>query len=153
MKKAIKKILCGIFLLTLVCVVNSYASYIFWFEDITITPSIPTEADTVTVDISCGTDQIRGWGLLYLEHSTPSINLISNLIEIDLLALEDMSVDFGFDLDEMVIINPLPAGDYTLKIDLHANDIYTETTQFTVVPEPTTLLLFGLGCMLLRRKR
>lgn len=144
----------GIFVFTFVCVVNIHASPTFWFEDVTLTPSIPSQTDMIAIDISCGTDLILGWGLLYLEHDSPSIDLVSNIIDIDLWTYIDGEVDFGFDLNETVIVNLLPAGDYTLNIDLHdAIYVYSETTQFTVVPEPATLLLLGVGGLALRKRK
>ena len=144
----------AVFLLTLVCSANGYVSAAYWFDSVIITPPDPTEVDAITVDISCSTDIALGWGLLYLEHDPPLVDLIHNDIEINLWAILDGGVDFGFDLDETVLLNPLPGGDYTMIINLHTDEgVCTEITGFTVVPEPGTMLLLGLGGIWLRRRR
>ncbi len=150
-----KKKLCGIVLFALVCVAGSYASAAYWIDDLMISPAIPTESEAITVDISYGTDAIRSWGVVYLEHNPPSIDITNNIINIDIYELVDNSVDFGFDLDETVYLPALPYGDYTLNIDLHFDlmAIHSETAQLTVTPEPTTIFLLGFGALALRRKK
>ena len=133
------------FLYLLVFVLHSQAS----ITDVTILPEIPTFNDDISLFIS-GVE------------STGGVLITDSAFIIDGSSLE---LDISLEVGPWTVLTPW---DYTYEIGLLSIGIYDLTvnslvpsdptqndtfiTSFEVVPEPATVLFFGLGMYLLRSK-
>ncbi|MFA5554249.1 MAG: PEP-CTERM sorting domain-containing protein [Phycisphaerae bacterium] len=130
-----------------ICPWNALGDEYIWIETVNIIPSQPTEADIITFDIS-------GWGggtPSWVEEEVYSLN--GNFLQLDLY------IDVGAyralsKWTHLKQISPLPEGTYTLEVRqfdyVYKLLLDTYNIEFTVVPEPTSLFLFGGGILAIR---
>ena len=119
--------------------------------DVTIQPPAPTEADNISLDIS----GIEGSGGVTITDTEFTLNDYSiNL---------DLSINSGY----LTVMTPwnytydiglLSRGTYDITVNTivtNGNQIFNDTlaTSFEVVPEPSTILLLGLGGLIFRSRK
>ena len=142
MKRKIVKVIA----LTIMVFSTSTATAL-WIDDVNVIPEQPLEIDIITFNIF-GTAGGSPSLVAYDEFSQDGTSLQL-----------DLYVDVGFipmisDWTYSKDISPLSAETYTLEV--RAFDNYSGTLQdtyavdFTVVPEPATFVLFGLGLLIVR---
>lgn len=111
-------------------------------ESVDIIPSLPTEIDEITFNIS-------GWS-----PTSPSYVEYDQFFEDGSSLQLDLYVNRGFltatsEWTYSKQISTLPANTYTLELneyDYYDNSLdHTYIFEFTVVPEPTTLVFFSIG--------
>jgi len=113
--------------------------------DVSIVPSLPTSLDVISIDIS----GVEGTGPVFVTDTDFSQDGTS--LELDIF------LDVGF----LMVVTPwsntenigtLPIGFYDLTVRTWEESIETDTysISFEVVPEPTTVVLFGLGGLFTR---
>lgn len=114
--------------------------------DVSIVPSLPTPLDVISIDISG-------------EESTGDVSVAGTDFRQDGVLLE---LDIFLDVGVFQVVTPwshtenigtLPVGRYDLTVRTLEDGIetYTYPTSFEVVPEPTTILLLGIGAIVIRR--
>ncbi|MCK5001326.1 MAG: PEP-CTERM sorting domain-containing protein [Anaerohalosphaera sp.] len=126
-----------------------------------IDPINPTDADIIKLTSS-------GWiGYAYdIEFIDGSSNISGNSIELDFFFYDSNPTGNRFPVavewSQTVDIAPLSPGTYDLTSTtwISYNPLLTNyqlsqtySTSFTVVPEPTTVLILGMGGLLLRKRR
>ena len=140
-----KKIAKVLALTIIMCFSTSAVAKTTWLNNVDVIPVQPLVTDIITFDISgqasCGGS--------YVEYDQFTKNGTS--LQLDLYV--NMGINFIVsDWDHSKQIQPLAANDYTLEV--RAFDYQLGTLQdtynvdFTVTPEPTTFVLFGLGGLL-----
>jgi len=143
-----RKIIKVITLTIIMCFSASSSATSVWIDSVDVIPEQPLETDIITFDI-VGRASSSPSEVAYDEFTQNGTSL-----QLDLyvnMGILTMISDWTYSKD----ISPLLTGTYTLEV--RAFDNYDETLQdtyvfnFTVVPEPTTLLLLTLGGILLRR--
>ena len=132
-------------LIIIVCFSNSATA--IWIDSVDVIPEQPLEIDIITFDIF-GT---AGFSPSEVEHDEFYQNGTS--LRLDLYFNITVLPAFS-DWTHSKQIQPLPPETYTLQIRTFDNDYGTlwdtYTVDFTVVPEPVTFVLFGLGLLIVR---
>lgn len=127
-----------------------------YIEDIIVQPSAPTPLDTISIEVQILCDT-TGYSLAYTEQQL-------NGTDIDLsLYIQQPPPDAIIppvitDISHIFTFNNLPVGLYSvnaLAYDFPSTFDLLDTsgTTFTVVPEPTTLVLLTVGSIAILRKR
>lgn len=146
MKRKILKILA----FTMMIFSTSAAATSIWIDSVNVIPEQPLEIDIITFDIF-GT---AGFSPSEVEHDEFYQNGTS--LRLDLYFNIAVLPAFS-DWTHSKQILPLPPETYTLQIRTFDNDYGTlwdtYTVDFTVVPEPATLLFVVIGVIALRAKR
>lgn len=121
-----------------------------YINDVDITPQVPTMLDIINIDILGGAAH-AGSQVEYREFSQNGTSL-----QLDLFVLVGpLTIPSSWSHLEQV--GPFDAESYSLTVraleyqDGTLKDTYT--VDFTVVPEPATFVLFGLGGLFLRKRR
>lgn len=131
-----------VILLLICCMVRIASGLEVIIDSVNVQPELPGISDIVNIEIDGTANYTPSW----VDHYDYSQVLTS----LDL----DLYVDAGYftafsNWSHSQQIGTLAPGDYVLTVRAFNNDegILRDTyvTQFTVVPEPTTLVLFGLG--------
>ena len=143
MKRLIKVIV-----LTIIMCFSTSTGTSVWIDNVDVTPEQPLEIDIINFDISGGAPQWTS----EVEYDQFTQNGTS--LQLDLYV--DMGdVPMISDWTYSKNISPLSAGTYTLEV--RGFDYLLGTLQstypaveFTVVPEPTTIALLGLGLLIVR---
>jgi hypothetical protein len=150
MKKAIIEIMAVVLVcMAFVCVPDSAKALSVWITDSYVLPEEPTPVEVITIFASGGLADFD----TPFDHSEFSIAQQS--LQLDLFFGVGFHPAIG-DWAHSEEIGTLPAETYSLTVrtfepGFGLNDTYT--TSFTVVPEPTTILLFALGVIGLRITR
>jgi hypothetical protein len=142
MKRKIVKVFA---LAIIMCFSTSVVALPIWIDNVDVIPGQPLVTDIITFEISGQAP------------SSPSEVEYDQFTQNGTLLQLDLYVNMGFaamisDWTYSKDISPLPAGNYTLEV--RAFDNYydtleeTYTVDFTVVPEPTTFVLFCFGGLL-----
>jgi hypothetical protein len=130
----------------IVCFSNSATA--IWVDSVDVIPEQPLEVDIITFDIF-GT---AGFSPSEVEHDEFYQNGTS--LRLDLYFNIAVLPAFS-EWTHSKQIQPLPPETYTLKIRTFDNDYGTlwdtYTVDFTVVPEPVTILLLGFGSVLVKK--
>jgi hypothetical protein len=137
------------FIIVLLLVCQASANFA-WIDDVVVIPSQPLDIDVITLDISGSA-------------SSGGSHIVSSLFQQEENQLTlDLTIDMGITTEisywsHSEQIGTLVPGTYSTTVRLffpyappgeELQDTYT--VDFTVVPEPATLVLFGLGGLLLR---
>jgi hypothetical protein len=150
MRKIIKRKIVKIIALTIMMCFSTSAATTVWINSVNIIPEQPLETDIITFNI------------VGKASSSPSEVEYDQFTQIGTLLQLDLYVDRGFfaaisDWTYSKNISPLSTETYTLEVRAFDYKLGTlqnvYTVDFTVVPEPTSLLLLGLGTLVLRRSR
>jgi hypothetical protein len=141
------KIIIGVMALLMSMVFQGVAMAIIWIDSVNVVPAQPLEIDVITFNISGGAS------------GTPSQVEYSQLLQNETSLQLDLYVNVGVfqALSPWTYskqISPLPPEVYNLQV--RAFDNYygtlqdTYTMDFTVVPEPATLAIFGFALPIFR---
>ena len=129
------------------CFATSAVAKTTWLNNVDVIPGQPLVTDIITFDIS-GQASSSPSEVEYDQFAQNGTSL-----QLDLYVNRGIYTaisDWTYSKD----ISPLSAGTYTLEV--RAFDNYydtledTYTVDFTVTPEPTTVVLFGLGLLIVR---
>jgi hypothetical protein len=130
-----------------VCPWNALGDALVGIESVYIAPSFPTETDSITFDISGWASKTDSW-VEYDEYFEDG-----SLLQLDLYVNTDPFTSSSEWTYSRPILT-LPANTYTLELnayDYQANLLRdTYLFEFTVIPEPTSLFLFGTGLYIIR---
>lgn len=144
MKREIVKVI----VLTIMMCFSTSAGTTVWIDSVDVIPGQPLETDIITFDIAGRAS------------SSPSEVEYDQFTQNGTSLQLDLYVDMGIttmisDWTYSKNISPLSAGTYTLEV--RGFDYLLGTLQstypaveFTVVPEPTTIALLGLGLLIVR---
>ena len=143
MKRKIVKVIASIIIMFF----STSTATAIWVENVDVTPEQPLEIDIITFDISGSAPQWTS----HVEYDQFTQNGTS--LQLDLyvnMGIADTPSYWTYSKD----ISPLSAETYTLEVRAFNSRFgtldHTYTVDFTVVPEPTTFVLFGLGLPVLR---
>jgi len=143
MKRKIVKVIA----LTIIMCFSTSAATSVWIDSVDVIPEQPLETDIITFDI------------LGRASSWPSEVEYDQFTQNGTLLQLDLYVDMGIitmisNWTHSKDISPLSAETYTLEVrafDYQLGTLQdTYTVDFTVVPEPATFVLFGLGLLIVR---
>ena len=131
----------------IMCFSTSAAATSVWIDSVDVIPEQPLEIDIITFDIAGRAS--RGDGHMEYDQFTQD----GTSLQLDLYV--DMGILFVIsDWTHSKDISPLSAETYTLEVrafDYQLGTLQdTYTVDFTVVPEPATFVLFGLGLLIVR---
>jgi len=131
----------------IMCFSTSAAATSVWLDSVNVIPGQPLDTDLITFNIS---GQASG-SPSEVEYDVFSQNGTS--LQLDLYVNIGVFAAIS-DWDHSKQIQPLAANDYTLEVrafDYQLDTLQdTYTVDFTVTPEPATLVLLTLGLPLLR---
>jgi hypothetical protein len=142
-----KAILLQLMLVAVICPWNALGDATMWIESVDIVPSLPTETDSITFNISGWAGGTPSWVEYdeFLQNGT-SLQLDLYIYEAPYHAFSEWTYSRP--------IATLPADDYNLEINAidYDTSILHDTYffEFTVVPEPISIILLGFGLCLLR---
>ena len=134
------------FIIVLLLVSQASATTV-WIDNVVVIPEEPLDIEIITFDIA-GRASSGGSHVEYDQFTQNGTSL-----QLDLYVdMGDTAVisDWTYSKD----ISPLSAETYTLKVQAFDYQLGTlqdtYTVDFTVVPEPATFVLFGLGLLIVR---
>lgn len=142
-----KRLIVKVIALTIMMCFSTSAATTVWIDSVNVIPEQPLEIDLITFDIA---GRASSW---------PSEVEYDQFTQDGTLLQLDLYVDMGFgtmisNWTHSKPISPLSAETYTLKVQAFDYQLGTlqdtYTVDFTVVPEPTTFVLFGLGLLIVR---
>ena len=137
-----------IVILLLICCMASIASGLeVIIDNVNVQPELPGISDIVNIEIDGTANYAPSW----VDHYDYSQNFTS--LDLDLYIDADYLTAFS-NWSYSQQIGTLAPGDYVLTVRAFSNDEGilrdTSVTEFTVVPEPTTVVLFGLGGLFMK---
>jgi hypothetical protein len=136
-------------LAVVICPWNALGDAQMWIESVDIVPSVPTETDEITFDISGWAYQKPSW----VDHNEFSQD--GSTLQLDLYINKGDAYSFS-EWTYLKLIPALPADNYILQINAidYDGSVLRDTYlfEFTVVPEPATFLLLLFGATLLRKR-
>ncbi len=134
-------------LAVVICQWNALGGAIVGIDLVEIVPSLPTETDSITFEISGWASQRPSW----VEYDAFSQN--GSSLQLDLYVNAGDLYSYS-DWTYSRPISPLPANTYTLEINSYDYDDNsldeTYIIEFTVVPEPASMAFLSVGLCILR---
>ena len=145
---SIKRTLQVFALVVIICSWNALGDEFMWIESVDIVPLQPTETDEIIFDISGWANQYPSW----VEYDEFSQDVTS--LQLDLY----VNKSYGYGFSEWTYskqISTLPVNTYTLEINAfdYQDNILRDTYlfEFTVVPEPSSIVFLSFGLCLLSK--
>jgi hypothetical protein len=144
---SIKRIFQALALAVVICPWNAIGGAIVGINSVDIVPIQPTETDAISFDIYGWASQYPSW----VDHNDFSQN--GSSLQLDLYINTGDYYAFS-EWSYSKPISSLPANTYTLEVnsfdydDGSLDDTYI--VEFTVVPEPMSLVFLGVGAYILR---
>jgi len=144
----------GFICVTIVLLMGQSASASVSISGVSIIPPDPTPSNRITIDV---------WGMSSYNFAgldMTQFTAVNHDLKLDIYCAEG-SLPIFDNWSHSERVGRFSAGSYELTVRAYSadkpsyeyvlNDTYQ--TSFTVIPEPTTILLLGLGAVMLRRGR